>query len=331
MTEIHMQTEAVQEMINIISNQVVEMSGSQAQLRNNASGLSLKWTGGKSSEIIDTLQRISSNLSKDLDNLQNLAGKASGEVNQWIEADARFGDQLSFGPNSSQTANPQISEIGAFVATGAGAVACTGLDWGEWARDEFDSTVDVDSGIVSLVKDQADELVAGEVKINGLADAADIKEAGDLGKLDAAFTVGGAGISIAEKVLIDHKSLGNAALGTGVSTGVDLLMGSLIPGFGEVMLISAGVQLLGQWGVGLLESSGNHQAAALLHDTLDVIDLGGYVDDIGNGIADWVTNPQHPNPLTQVGDRLSEVGKIADDLVPPVESAAGGGGGGGAW
>jgi hypothetical protein len=91
--------------------------------------------------------------------------------------------------------------------------------------------------------------------------------------------------------LIKGESLEKAALSGISSTAIKGGLKYAIPVVGKVLLVSAVVQASGNIQAAKLAISGNEVAAGRLQKTLDYIDLGGYVDGIGDNIADFILDP----------------------------------------
>ena len=112
----------------------------------------------------------------------------------------------------------------------------------------------------------------------------------------------------------------SALINVGIRYGLEAGLKTL---FGELMLLSGGAQIIGNIGAAMLEASGQYQAASVLQNSLDVIDLGGYINDLAEGITDWIINPSHPNPFEGVMDRISPVFEVSNMIINGSGSGAG--------
>jgi len=111
--------------------------------------------------------------------------------------------------------------------------------------------------------------------------------------------------------LIDGEDVGEAVVSAGIAAGITAGAKYLIPGVGTVMAVSDGVQIVGDIASGVLAATGHEETAAWLQDTLDYVDLGGYVENISDGIADFILNPE---TRTKTFDSLQNIGETISDF-----------------
>lgn len=127
-----------------------------------------------------------------------------------------------------------------------------------------------------------------------------------------------------EGLLFNDEDALHAALSAGINVGLsELIKLGLKTAFGNIMLASGGIQIVGNMVAALLDVAGQHQAASVLQNSLDAIDLGGYINDIAEGITDWITNPLNPNPFGKVLERISQIGEVSNLIINESESGAG--------
>jgi uncharacterized protein YukE len=168
-----------------------------------------------------------------------------------------------------------------------------GFDWGEFGKDEVKNGAAVVIGILDKIG-QLPFLPAPVYKF--------IK-------------------NLLEGLLFNNEDALHALLSAGINVGMsELIKYGLKAVFGNIMLVSGGVQIIGNLVAAVLEMTGQHQTASLLQNSLNVIDLGGYINDIAEGITDWMINPSHPNPFGRVIERISKIGEVANALLPPARS-----------
>jgi uncharacterized protein YukE len=172
----------------------------------------------------------------------------------------------------------------------------SGIDWIEFGRDEFKNGAAV---LIHYLK--------------------------ELEKLDknGALVIGGI-INLIDGYFFNNEDPTHALISTGINVGIKYgLETGLETLFGTVMLWSGGIQIVGNIGAAMLEASGQYQAASILQNSLDVIDVGGYINDLAEGITDWIINPSHPNPFEGVMDRISPVFEVSNMIINGSGSGAG--------
>jgi hypothetical protein len=173
-----------------------------------------------------------------------------------------------------------------------------GLNWRDWLFDESKNLWGISSySIKEFIK-----------QMNNNADLTEL-----IPKLELAGFL----FDLSDELIIDNESPKHAFINAGLSFGIEKGIKYFIPVFGEVMIASTIVQLFGQVGVAVLEVSGNYEEALLLDETLDFIDIGGYVDDIGDGITNWLINPGEPNPFNQIEDRVTLENQFSNYILIP--------------
>ncbi len=293
MTILHLQTEEVQSMVYSISKNATLLDRSQEDLRNISLILFRNWEGDDSEYFYYRLQAISISLSQSSDNLHELANKVLREVSQWLEVDSKFSDLFSFGSIAPEI----ISTTPILMVTGI-AQPWNGLNWGDWLFGESKKLWGISSYFIKEFIKQTNNN-------------------DDLTELIPKLEFLGFLFDLSDELTIDNESFKHAFINAGLSLGIEKGIKYLIPIFGEVMIASTIVQLVGQVGVAALEVSGNYEEALILDETLDFVDIGGYVDDIGDGITNWLNNPGQPNPFNQIEDRVTLENQFSSDILIP--------------
>jgi hypothetical protein len=293
MTILHLQTEEVQSMVYSISKNATLLDRSQEDLRNISLILFRNWEGDDSEYFYYRLQAISISLSQSSDNLHELANKVLREVSQWLEVDSKFSDLFSFGSIAPEI----ISTTPILMGTGI-AQPWNGLNWGDWLFGESKKLWGISSYFIKEFIKQTNNN-------------------DDLTELIPKLEFSGFLFDLSDELIIDNESFKHAFINAGLSLGIEKGIKYLIPIFGEVMIASTIVQLVGQVGVAALEVSGNYEEALILDETLDFVDIGGYVDDIGDGITNWLNNPGQPNPFNQIEDRVTLENQFSSDILIP--------------
>lgn len=297
MTILHLQTEEVQSMVHRISKNAILLDRSQEDLRNISSILSLNWRGGDSEYFYYRLQAISFSLSHSSDNLHELASKVNREVSQWLEVDSKFSDLFSFGSIAPEIISTTPILVGTMIAR-----PWNGLNWGDWLFGESKNLWGISS---YSIKDF--------IKL--------MQNNDDLTELIPILEFAGFLFDIDDELIIENESFKHAFFNASLSLGIEKGIKYFIPVFGEVMIASTIVQLVGQLGVAALEVSGNYEEALLLDETLDFVDIGGYVDDIGDGITNWLHDPGQPNPFNQIEDRVTLENQFSNGILIPSGSS----------
>jgi len=87
MSKIHMETDEVRETARLLGVTGGELASFPSQLRGLAGDISSAWQGGGSSRYSSELRRLAEDLQREVEELQQLAGRVSNEVNEWENAD----------------------------------------------------------------------------------------------------------------------------------------------------------------------------------------------------------------------------------------------------
>ena len=316
MTKIHMDTEITKNLAVQMHQAAIRMQETQHRLNNQISGLPYIWEGD---DAFYFAQDAGSNLREYqgyIDILQNLSTLLDREIEQWIQVDMDgcgklgsigqvLGSNITFGAGAwgSFSLEELISSGGWTIAGGiavsggmAGWISLpTGqYEWKdlllEFADEGLDTTYDF---LKEMPLKDYKELgrewnkFIGDSKGGGVGT---FDEIGHIIKSDTfakAFDFAGdTGFEFVDG-LLDGEPVDKALISAGLTSlaGVGL---HCIPGVGTVLAVSDGIQFAGNIVACGLELAGYHEAAGTLQNSLEVIDLGGYVSNFADDVTDWI-------------------------------------------
>ncbi len=311
MTTLHMETELTRDLANRLNRTALNMDAKESTVRSARNRLSSAWQGGGAEDFRSDLDNWIRSFELQVSELQRLSLRVAREVDEWEHAD----NNHSFGDSS------HLGQI--FVDGGGLGPGFTGndgddtpFDWwgsigGAWggADDYFD-----------FFETFKDHMIYEDYKDIGrwINDKIGEPHGGWVGRWDRiGHFVEGPGFDIGVGIgsetisgLFEGEDVATAIASGGIEFGIKKGLKYLIPGVGAALVISGGVQLVGNLAAMGLEATGNHESAVLLQNGLEAVNLGGYVGDFSDGVADMVLPPwNEPPDFSDLGDRF---GKLVD-------------------
>lgn len=301
MTDIlHMETDEVREVINRLARLTRTMDSDGGNLNRAMNHLSFSWQGSRATTYRHELRSWLWQFNVQVDKLDYLILQASHEIDEWEQADVF---------KSFDWGKPINKSIKLAIKQGAKEIAKRG------SKMLFDTMKDPNSwetykGIGRNLNKLIDNQKGGFV---GLANKVGHFIRSPIGNFSLNH---GVPVVVDTVFSAGEEGLPQAFVSAAVSQGIKSGLKYLIPGFGTVMLVSSVVQVAGNLLAGGLDLLGYHKAAVGLQNTLDVIDLGGYVDDLADGIADAVLPPYNrPPDFSKLTDRCEKLGNAVGSVL----------------
>lgn len=305
MPVLHMETDvtrAAAQQINLFSSDLL----TQAQtLSNSINTLSISWLGGEANSYLAELDDTVRTLYTLQEQVTFLSRRLQEEVQEWEFVD---GNNV-FSSGVSGLTSDFISD--------------EPFSWPDFWRT-LPGGINVGMEIVAKSMTYADYRSVGR----WVNDLAGNQRGGWVGRMDTLGHIIESpwvqeGIPFGLNVILDEDFGENNARAIAGELFV-FASTRLIPGFGTVMLVSDGIQFGGNLVAGGMELLGYSDEAAWLQNSLEVIDLGGYVEEIGEGIydtaTDWIQNPDQIMPdLQEFSDHMENFGvgltETGEDIV----------------
>jgi uncharacterized protein YukE len=295
MTTLHMETEIIYGLSRQLNQQANVMSLQAGHLRRAAGKLSIAWQSPRADDFHNDLLRWLRDCEREIQRLENLGTRVHREVQEWESKDR---DLLSVG-----------NVYGLFDRNEAGIDIFK--NFLNISRHEFNYYANNHTlqNFAGIGRDINDWLYNNGLVQNPKAGwVGRMYKLGKIGKNDAVM---GWGIPIALNTtfgLIDGedplKAIKSAVINTGLKKGISYVF----PVFGSVMLVNSCVQVAGSIFTVALDQAGYIEEAYQLQNGLDAIDVGGYIDDISNGLADMGLPPwPDPPDFSAVSERASKI------------------------
>lgn len=303
MTTLHMKTEQIRELASQLNWCASNFSYKASSLFNVRNRLFDAWQGGGSNDFYAELNSWIIKYERKVDELQYLALRVSREVDEWETADNNnsFGEYL--GISGVFTGSP-VGWVDGYYDSPKSS-----FDW--W--DSSSAVVSSGTDLWLEYAKRSDYKQLGRY-LNWLEDnkrAGWVGRMDNLGKfLDSHAGVRDFGIPLGFSFvsgLAEGEGVAKAGTSGIIESGIGWGL-TLIPGVGTVMAVSSGIQYIGNTAAITLEAMGDHEGAVLLQNGLEAVDLGGYVGDFSDAVADMVLPPYNDPPdFSAISDRAEKI------------------------
>jgi len=342
-----MDTEYTRDLARKLGREILEFQNSLSALRRQIPKLSGAWNSPAANDYIREANALIKALEVDIDRLEELRRLLNFEIDQWIQADTDGGSTspgqfaVSIGGGVRTDLRFHIDDYELFLygglgiaggitagynyetiwgvmhsSFGIGGSTAHPFDWGAWRGDMFNHAINYGENVVGTglrnapyekYKDVGRFINQHWHKSARGGAVGQWDKIGHIAKSPAMQKWGIPFVGDTVSGLVEGESVQQAVLSGGISASIKYL----IPGVGTAVMVSDGVQLVGDLASGILKFTGNEETAAWLQDTMDYVDLGGYVEGISDGIADFVLNPE---TRTETFEGLQHIGETISDF-----------------